>query len=165
MISSTMRDALNQQVQVEFHSSYLYLSMAAYFESLNLQGFAHWMQVQYQEEVAHGMKFFHHIIDRGGVVALGAIAAPQTSWASPLAVVESILAHERKITGNIHKLVDLAIAERDHASNQFLQWFVGEQVEEESSVSNIVERVRMVGESKGGLLYLDKELKKRTAAV
>lgn len=160
MLSEKMEKALNDQIQAEIYSAYLYLSMEAYFESINLGGFASWMQVQYQEEMSHAMKFYGFINERGGRVVLQAIDAPPSQWDSPLAVFEATLEHEQKVTARINDLVDVAIAERDHATNNFLQWFVAEQVEEEDSANGVVEQIKLVGDA--GLFLLDRELGQRT---
>ena len=127
--------SLNEQINAEMFSSYLYLSMEAYFQSISLKGFAAWMRVQAQEEMMHGMKFYDFVNERGGKVTLEAIAKPETTWATPLAAFEAVLKHEEHVTSLINNLVDLAISEKDHASNNFLQWFVAEQVEEEASAN------------------------------
>jgi ferritin len=161
MISERMEKALNGQLNAELYSSYLYLSMAAYFQSISLNGFANWMQVQVQEENSHGMKFYDFINERGGRVTLTAIEAPQTEWDSPLAVFEATLAHEQKVTGLINDLVEIAIEEHDHATNIFLQWFVSEQVEEEDSANDIVQKIKLMGDAQGGMFMLDRELGQR----
>jgi ferritin len=153
-----MQAALNKQINAELHSAYIYLSMAAYFEDKNLTGFAHWMRVQAKEELGHAMKFFDFIVERRGRVLLEPVAAVPIEWASPLAVFENALAHEQKVTGLIHGLVNLAIEERDHAANSFLQWFVDEQVEEEASADAIVQQLKLAGDSGVALLMLDREL-------
>jgi ferritin len=163
MLKPKMQDAMNNQINAEMYSSYLYLSMAAYFESVNLRGMANWMRVQSQEETEHAMKFFEHIIERGGKVVLTAIKAPPTQWASPLAVFEESYKHECLISGLINDLADLAAAEKDHASAVFLQWFVNEQVEEEAAAGEIVQKLRMIGESKNGLFMMDHRLGQRKA--
>lgn len=162
MLSDKMDKALNDQIQAEIYSAYLYLSMEAYFQSINLNGFASWMRVQYQEEMAHAMKFYGFIFERGGRVILQAIDAPPDTWDSPLAAFEGAYAHEQMVTARINDLVDVAIAERDHATNNFLQWFVAEQVEEEDSANAVVEQIKLVGEAHGGLFMLDRELGQRT---
>ena len=156
-----MEEALNNQITAEFYSSYLYLSMAAFFETKNLKGFANWMNVQAQEEWAHGMKFFNFINDRGSAVKLQQIDAPKTEWKSDVEVFKDVLEHEQKVTGLINNLVDLAIEVKDHATKNFLQWFVDEQVEEEASASDLLDQVKMVESSKAGLFMLDRELKQR----
>ncbi|MEW6577888.1 MAG: ferritin [Chloroflexota bacterium] len=158
MLSEKMQAALNKQINAELHSAYIYLSMAAYFEDKNLTGFAHWMRVQAKEELGHAMKFFDFIVERRGRVLLEPVAAVPIEWASPLAVFENALAHEQKVTGLIHGLVNLAIEERDHAANSFLQWFVDEQVEEEASADAIVQQLKLAGDSGVALLMLDREL-------
>jgi ferritin len=163
MLSDKMQDALNGQLNAELYSAYLYLSMNAYFKSVNLDGFANWMYYQAQEELAHAMKFYEFIISRGGRVKLAQIDAPPNSWDSPLAVFEATLAHEQKVTGLINDLVEKALEEHDHASNIFLQWFVSEQVEEEESVGGVLEQLKLMGEAKGGLFMMDRELAKRSA--
>jgi ferritin len=161
MLSSTVQDAMNQQVNAELYSAYLYLSMAAEFEEENLRGMAHWMQIQAKEEAGHALKFFKHIAERGGRVTLTAIAAPPTKWDSPQAVFEAVYKHECHVSSLINKLVELAGAEKDHASAVFLQWFVNEQVEEEANASEILHQLKMVGDSKQGLFMLDRHLAQR----
>ena len=163
MLSDKMQDALNGQLNAELYSSYLYLSMNAYFKSINLDGFANWMYYQAQEELTHSMKFYDFISQRGGKVKLLQVDAPPTDWDSPLAVFEATLAHEQKVTGLINELVELSLAEHDHATNIFLQWFVSEQVEEEESVGGVLEQLKLMGEAKGGLFMIDRELAKRSA--
>jgi ferritin len=161
MLSEKMENALNGQLNAEMYSGYMYLSMNAYFKSINLDGFANWMHYQAQEELAHAMKFYDFIISRGGRVTLAQIEAPPNSWNSPLAVFEATLEHEQKVTGLINDLVELALEEHDHASNIFLQWFVSEQVEEEENVGGVLEQLKLMGEAKGGLFMMDRELAKR----
>jgi len=162
MLSDKMQEALNDQLNAEIYSSYLYLSMEAYFHSKSLTGFANWMRIQTQEELTHSMKFYEFISERGGRVNLKPIDAPPGDWESPLAVFEAGYQHETLVSGRINKLVDLSLAESDHATNSFLQWFVSEQVEEEDSASTVVERIKLVGEAPGGLFLLDQELGQRT---
>lgn len=161
MIKEKIQDALNTQLNAEMYSSYLYLSMSAYFESISLKGFSNWMRIQAQEELIHAMKFFDFIHERGGKVTLSPIDAPQTQWDSPLAAFEHVYKHEQKVTGLINNLVDLAVSEADHATNNFLQWFVAEQVEEESSADDIVQKLKLLGDDRRGLFLLDQELGKR----
>jgi ferritin len=163
MLSEKMQTALNGQLNAELYSSYMYLSMNAYFRGINLDGFANWMHFQAQEELMHAMKFYDFINQRGGKVKLQQIEAPPWEWDSPLGVFKATLAHEQKVTGLIHELVDLALAEHDHATNIFLQWFVSEQVEEEESVGGVLEQLKLMGEAKGGLFMIDRELAKRSA--
>ncbi len=164
MLSSKMEAALNSQINAEYYSSYLYLSMAAYFDSINLSGFANWMRIQQQEELLHALKFFDFVAERSGRVKLTAIEGPETQWASPLAVFEAVLAHEQHVTGLINKLVDLALAESDHATNNFLQWFVAEQVEEESAADRVLQQLRLMKDAPGGLFMIDRELGQRVFA-
>ncbi|MBN2592377.1 MAG: ferritin [Sedimentisphaerales bacterium] len=161
MISKQMEKALNEQVNAELFSAYLYLSMESYFKSLNLNGFANWMMVQTQEEVSHAMKIYEFINERGGRIILKAIDGPDTEWASPLAVFNAVYEHEQKVTGLINDIVNLAIEEKDHATNTFLQWLVNEQVEEESSADNIVQQLKMMEKAPGGMFMLDRELGQR----
>ena len=158
MIGEMMQDALNKQVNAEMYSSYLYLSMSTYFESENLPGFANWMTVQAQEELIHAMKIYTFINERGGRVELTEIEAPPKEWKSLLDVFEQSYKHEQKVTGMINDLVNLAITEKDHATNNFLQWFVDEQVEEESSADEIVQKLKMTQDAPGGIYMIDKEL-------
>ncbi len=161
MIKDKIQGAINKQINAELYSSYLYLSMSSYFESINLKGCANWMRVQTQEELVHVMKFYDYLIERGGKVILSAIESPPTEWTSPLAVFEHAYKHEQKVTGLINDLVDLAVAEKDHASNNFLQWFVSEQVEEEASADEVVQKIKLMGDARGGLFMIDRELAQR----
>ena len=163
MIKDNVRDAINTQMNREFYSSFLYLAMAAYFESMNLKGFSHWMQVQAKEEHAHGMRFFDYLVDQQSRISMEAIEAPPAEWATPLAAFEHALGHEQKVTGLVHDLVELAMSEMDHATATMLQWFVKEQVEEEANTNEIVFKMKLASAEKGAvLLYLlDQELGKR----
>jgi ferritin len=161
MISKKIQDALNEQINAELYSAYLYLSMEAYFQSQNLPGSANWMRVQTQEELTHAMKIYDFVNERGGRVILKSIAEPQTEWQAPLAAFEAAYKHEQKVTGLINNLVNLAIEEKDHATNSFLQWFVNEQVEEESSVDQVVQKLKMVDKAPGGKFMIDTELGQR----
>lgn len=157
-----MEKALNDQINAELFSSYLYLAMSSYFVRKNLSGFANWMYIQTQEEAAHAMILFNYVLERGGKVELKAIEKPEQDWKDPIKVFETVLVHEQKVTKLINNLVDIAISEKDHATSNKLQWFVSEQVEEEASVSEILEQLKIV-EGKGqGLLLIDRELKSRT---
>ena len=162
MLSERMMKALNKQLNAELYSAYLYLSMAAYFESKNLKGFANWMRVQAQEELMHAMKFFDYINERGGRVYLEAIEKPPTEWKSPLDVFEATYEHEVKVTSMINDLVNMAMEEKDHATYNMLQWFVAEQVEEEASADEVRQQLRMIKEDGRGIMMLDRELKQRT---
>ena len=157
-LGAAVQEALNEQIKHEFDSAYIYLSMAAYCESANLPGFAHWLSVQAREEVEHAMKFYTFIHDRGGRVQLRALDQPPTDFGSVLGVFEQALAHEQKISGLINQLYGLAAGEQDYASQAFLQWFVTEQVEEEKITSQVVERLKLAGDSKHALLLVDTEL-------
>ena len=161
MLSNKMEAAINQQINAEMYSSYLYLSMATYFESTSLEGMSHWMRQQAQEEMFHGMKMFDFVCERGGRVTLMAIDEPPSEWSSVLDVFENVLAHEQKVTGLINDLVNLALDERDHASNIFLQWFVSEQVEEEDNAGGLVDKLKLIGNDANGLFMLDTELANR----
>ena len=163
MLSKKMQDALNNQLNEELFSSYLYLSIAAHFEEKNLKGFANWFKIQSSEEYAHAMKFYGFIVQTGGVVKLKQIGTPKASWKSVMEAFKDTLAHEKKITGLIHKLVDLAMQSKDYATNNFLQWFVNEQVEEEATVEEIINKLELVGDAKSGLFMLDRELGARAA--
>ncbi len=160
-LSTAVQEALNEQIKHEFDSAYIYLSMAAYCESANLPGFARWLGVQAREEVEHAMKFYGFIHDRGGRVQLRALDQPPTEFGSVLGVFEQALAHERKISGLINQLYGLAAGEQDYASQAFLQGFVTEQVEEEKITSQVVERLKLAGDSKHALLLVDTELGER----
>jgi len=156
-----MEKAINDQINAEISSSYLYLAMTAYCDAAGLPGAAHWMRQQVQEELFHVMKMFHYLVERGGKVTLDAIARPQQTWESPLAVFQGVLDHEKKVTGLINTLTDLAIKESDHATVNFLQWFIAEQVEEEAAAGAVVAKLKLAGNDTSALLYLDAELGRR----
>ena len=158
MLNDKIAQVFNDQLNFEMFSANIYLSMAAYFESLNLKGCASWMQVQHQEEMFHMSRFFDFINERGARVLMAAVAAPATNWDSPLDAFEHALAHERIVSGRINDMVTLAIEEKDHASANFLQWFVGEQVEEEASADAVVQQLKLIGDAPGALFMLDREL-------
>ena len=158
-----MQKALNDQMRKEFYSHYLYLSMAAYFDSINLKGFAHWMRMQAKEELEHAMKFFEYIIERQGKAILETIEAPPAKWKTPKDVFDNSYNHEMKVTESIHKLVEVADSKKDHATSIFLQWFVKEQVEEESSANAIRQKLQLAGSDTSALFVLDAELAKRTS--
>ena len=162
MLKPKIQDAINSQITAELYSAYLYYSMAAYFESISLKGFSHWMRVQALEEMTHVQRFFAFVNDRGGRVLLNPIEAPPSEWESPLAVFKEAYAHEVKVTGLVNQMMDLAIAESDHAACNFLQWFVGEQVEEEATADEVVQKLKLVDKTEGGLFLLDQEMDKRT---
>lgn len=162
MINEKMEKALLNQINKELFSEYLYLSMKAYFANLNLDGFVNWMNVQIQEEHAHAMGLYDYVIERGGKIILEAIEKPESFWQSPLEVFKAVLAHEEYITSEIYSLMDVADETKDRAASIFLNWYVKEQVEEESSVSKVLAQLEMIGDDKQGLLALDKELAQRT---
>lgn len=161
MLPAKMEEALNKQLNAEIYSAYLYMSMAAYFESLNLTGFANWMKVQTQEELIHAQKFFDYINERGGRVTMQAIDKPETEWDSTLAVIEHTLKHEQHVTSLINDLVELSRAEKDNATYNFLQWFVSEQVEEESSVDAVLQKLKLIGDFGPGTFMMDQEMSQR----
>lgn len=161
MISKKMQKALNDQINAEIFSSYLYLSMAAYFEQENWNGFANWMKKQSAEEYTHAMKIYGYLSEVGGRVVLDTIEKPKSEWKSALTVFEESHKHELFITEKINELANLAITEKDHATNIFLQWFVTEQVEEVGTVDQIIHKLKMVGENKGALYMLDREVGSR----
>lgn len=160
-IGKTMQDALNGQINAELQSAYIYLSMCAYFQSIDLPGFASWMRHQAQEEVDHGMRIFDFVVDRGGRVTLTPLEQPPTEWKSPLEAFDAAYKHEQHVTQLIYRLVDQAAAEEDHATRQMLNWFVEEQVEEEATASEIVAQLKMAGEAGTALLMLDRKLASR----
>jgi len=165
MLSPKMEEALNKQLNAELFSSYLYLSMSAWFESANLTGMANWMRIQAQEELTHATKFFDFILERNGKVTLVQVEAPKTAWDSPRDAFQAAYEHECKISGLINGLVDLALQESDHACNAFLQWFVSEQVEEEASVLTIVDKLNLVGDNSVALFMIDGEVGQRAPAA
>ncbi len=163
MIGKKMTDALNLQMNREFFNARLYLSMAAYFESLNMQGAAQWMAVQAQEETGHAMRLYNHLRERGARVLLTALEAPPEKWDGPLAAFEAAYEHECKVSRQFDEHLALAQAEKDNATLIFLQWFINEQVEEEASVDEIVQKIKMIGDHKGSLFMLDRMLGERKA--
>jgi ferritin len=161
MISKTMQDAINDQIQKELYSSYLYLSMSAYFADRNLSGFAHWMRVQEAEEREHAMKFYDFILERGGKVDLKAIDAPKAEWTSTLEVAEEVAAHEAKVTASIYALYETALKEKDYPTQIMLQWFISEQVEEEKNAAEIVANLKLIEKGGTAIYVLDHQLGKR----
>ncbi len=161
MLDERMEETLNFQFNRELYSGYLYLAMAAYFEDQDLSGFANWMRIQAQEELSHAMKFYDYIVRRGGRAVMADIEAPENEWESATTVFEQVYEHEQMVTGLINKLVDLALELKDHATHNFLQWFVAEQVEEEESASGVLQKVKLASESKSGIYMLDQELAQR----
>jgi ferritin len=162
MISKTLQDKINEQIKNELYSAYLYLSMSAYFDGMNLPGFAHWMQVQSQEEASHAMKFFNHLMERGARVVLQAIDQPPSEFKSVLDAFQQALAHEQKVTALINDLYALAIRENDYPAQVELQWFISEQVEEEKNAGDIVGTLKLIGEHGASLIMLDRQLGART---
>jgi ferritin len=158
MISKTLQGVLNEQINFELFSAYLYLSMSAHFEAQNLSGFANWMRVQYQEETGHAMKFYKYVHDRNGVVTLKTIAQPATKFKTPVDVFKQVLEHEQKVTSLINKLFELAVKEKDYAAQSFLQWFINEQVEEEKNATDIITMLEMIGDSPVSLIMVDRQL-------
>ncbi|MDZ7374157.1 MAG: ferritin [candidate division KSB1 bacterium] len=161
MLSKELETKLNEQINAELYSAYLYLSMSAFCDASNLPGFGHWMRKQAQEEVGHAMKIFAFVNDRQGRVVLQAIPEPPKDFGSPLQLFEAVLEHERKVTGMIHTLYTQAVQEKDYPTQTFLQWFINEQVEEEKTASEIVEALRMVGDKGHALYMLDRQLAQR----
>lgn len=158
MLSKKMETAINHQINLEIQSALQYLQMSAYFSSANLNGFAHWMRVQYQEELVHANKLFDYVIRRDGVVSLDAIAAPPKTWKSTLAACQAGYQAEVNNTKQINALMDQAIKENDHATRVILEWFIEEQVEEENSANNLIEQVKLADNAPGAILLLDREL-------
>jgi len=161
MIGKKLNDAMNEQIKNELESYYIYLSMAAWLHSKALDGMGHWMRVQAHEEMLHAMKFFNHLIDRGGKVALKDLKQLKVQWKSPLEVFQDALEHEKFISKKINELMSIARQEKEYASEPLLAWFTDEQIEEESNANKITEQLEMVGTDKSGLLMLDRELAAR----
>jgi ferritin len=161
MVSKAMQEAINEQINKELYSSYLYLSMASYFEDKNLPGFGKWLHVQEGEERGHAMKLYDHLIDRGGRVMLKAIAVPETEWKSSLEAFKVVQEHEAKVTAFINALYELALKEKDYPAQVLLQWFINEQVEEEKNAAEIVKQLELIDTHGPALLMLDHRLGKR----
>jgi len=159
-INLKVEKALNDQIKWELYSSYLYLSMSSWYESIGLRGFANWQRIQAMEERDHALKIYDYVISRGGRIILQSIEAPQSEWKSPLAAFCHSLSHEQHVTLMINDLVNLAIEEKEHATNNMLQWFIDEQIEEEADAGEIVDKLKLIEKDGGsGMLYmLDKEL-------
>ncbi len=162
MLHEKMEKAFNDQINKELYSEYLYLSMQAYFERLNLKGFVNWFTVQVQEEHAHALGIFNYVHERGGKVELDAIDKPETDWESPLACFEQVLKHEEFVTSRINALMDVADEVKDRAALSFLDWYLKEQVEEEANVGGVLATLKLIGNDANALLLLDKELATRT---
>jgi ferritin len=164
MLKDSVQQALNDQVKNEFYSAHVYLAMCAWFEDQGLPGFANWMRMQYQEELAHGIKIFDFINDRDGKVVIEGVDAPPTTWESPLDAFEAAHANEKDVSRSIDDLYNLADQENDHATKVMLQWFITEQVEEEASTKQVVDRLKLAGADSSALLVLDEQLGARTTA-
>lgn len=162
MINPRLEQAINNQINAELYSAYLYLSMAAYFEDANLPGFANWMRVQFEEEQFHGMRFLNYLVERGGRVKLEAIEKPRFEWKSVLDVFEETLEHEKHVTALINNIADIAEEEKDRATRNLLIWFIDEQVEEEGAAEKIINELKMIGGEGHGMLMLDREFAART---
>ncbi len=160
-MNKKLYEGCNTQINNEWYSSYLYLAMAAYFDSVNLEGFAHWMKVQAKEEYAHGVKFYDFLIDRGEKVVLKSIAQPPANFSSAQDVFEKTLEHEKKVTALINELYALGEETKDHAAKVFLHWFINEQVEEEKNASKILETLKSISKESSLIIMLDRELAKR----
>ncbi|HTZ17819.1 MAG TPA: ferritin [Dissulfurispiraceae bacterium] len=165
MLSNNMQDAFNEQLNREMYSAYLYMSMSSHFANVGLKGFANWFMVQYHEEMLHAMKIYEHINLRGGKAILKALQQPPSEFESPLYAFLKTLEHEQYITKSINDLMDLSIAEKDHASQVFLQWYVTEQVEEENNDNEIIAQLKIIRDDPNGLMMLDRELAARMTTV
>lgn len=165
MLSKKMEEALNAQINAEFWSAYLYLSMSTHFSAAGNTGFANWFEVQFQEEQAHATILMRYVLSRGAKVTLAPIAEVKTAWSSPLEAFQDTLEHEKKVTAMIHNLYAVASAENDYATQSMLKWFVDEQVEEEASAQELIDALTMIQGNGFGLYMLDKELKSRTYNV
>ncbi len=161
MLDKKIEKALNSQLNAEMYSGYLYLAMAAWFNGMNLAGFVNWFKIQALEEQYHAMKFYAFIEGRGGRVTLDAIEKPPKGWKNPVDAFENVLSHERKVTGLINDLVALARDNKDFATENFLQWFVAEQVEEESNADELLQKVKLVEGNGHGMLMMNTELGQR----
>jgi ferritin len=161
MIKKALENALNQQINAEIHSAYIYLSMSSYFLSVGLAGYANWMRIQYQEELAHATRFFDYVNERGGRVKLMPISEVQVDFSGIVDVFEITLEHEQLVTGMINKIMDISIQESDHATKSFLQWFIDEQVEEEANVEQILNNLQLIKGEGQGLLMMDREMQSR----
>lgn len=161
MINEKVGKILNEQVNKELYSAYLYLAMSAYFSDMGLLGFANWMRIQAQEEQAHAMLIYDFLLDRGEKVILTSIDAPQTAWSSPIAVMEEVAIHENYVTGLINNIISVAEEAKDRATMSYMNWFVDEQVEEEANAKEIIDKLKLIGDDKSALYLLDKDLSAR----
>ncbi len=164
-MKKTIQKGFNEQINSELVAAYAYFAMATYFEAEGLKGFSHWMKLQAQEELGHAMKLSRFVVDRGGKLILSSVQAPKQTWESILAVLEEALVHEKQVTAQIDRLVDLSISEKDYASHTLLQWFITEQVEEEATAQTLVHQVQLIGKNQAALFLLDRELAARTMAA
>ncbi len=165
MLSEKMTSALNSQVNKEMYSAYLYMAMSTHSNEMGLKGFANWFMVQYHEEMFHAMKLYEYIARQGGLPVLKAIAEPPAAFDSAMDMFEKTLAHEQFITASINDLMEIAIAEKDHATRIFLQWYVTEQVEEEENDNDIIAQLKLIGNHPQGLMMLDRDLAARATTV
>ena len=161
MIKKEVLESINDQINAESYSAYLYLSMSAYFEEMGLSGFANWMKIQYQEESAHALKFFNYLIERNGKISLKAIEQVPVEFNGIIEVFENTLTHEIHVTALINNLMDVAVAASDHATQSFLKWFVDEQVEEEANVEKIIATLKLINGEGNGLFMMDREMQMR----
>lgn len=164
MLKPNVLGGLNDQINQELYSAYVYLSMSAWFETQNLRGFAHWMRIQAQEELTHVMKLYQYVVNKNGTIEFQAVKCPKNSWKSPLKAVEDAYKHECEVTESINKLVSLTTKEEDHSTRVFLQWFVSEQVEEEANADALVKKLQLIEGFPAGLFMIDNELAGRTFA-
>ena len=165
MLKKEITDALNEQINKEIYSAFLYMSMSAYTNDLVLRGFANWFMIQYHEEMYHAMKLYEYVQSQGESVVLKTVEAPPAGFTSPLDAFEKTLAHEQVVTKSINDLMDLAIEHRDHATKIFLEWYVTEQVEEEDTASSMITQLQMIGDDPHALLMMDRELAARNVNV
>lgn len=165
MISKKMAAAINAQMAREMYSGYLYMAMSAHSNLQGLKGFANWLMVQYHEEMFHAMKMYEYLQRQGCAIKIGAIDAPPSAWTTPLAMFEAVLEHERKVTAWINELMEIAVGEKDHASQIFLQWYVTEQIEEEENDNDIIAQLKLIKGNPQGLMMLDKDLAARVTTV
>ena len=164
LLSEKVQAALNEQIKDELYAAYLYLAMTGYFKAMNLDGFAHWFDLQRQEETNHGLKIFEYIFDRGGKIELKPLPGTPAGFDSPLDVAQQAFDHEREVTEKINDLYELALSEKDYQTQSLLHWFINEQIEEEKSALTLVERLKMVGDDAAALFILDREMGARTSA-
>ncbi len=165
MLSEKIADALNEQINKEMYSAYLYMAMSTHCANIGLKGFANWFMVQYHEEMLHAMKIYEFVLRRGNMVSLQKIDAPPSNFTTPLDMFEKTLEHEQFITASINDLMGLAISEKDHATQTFLQWYVNEQVEEEENDNDMIAQLKLIDDNPQGLMMLDRELAGRVATV